>query len=68
MVRWGIPLLETKGNQKLSRPLASIIIIEVMHFKDEDSVWTKGKYKIVEVFWGNKIELESYARVGERDV
>ena len=27
-----IPLLETKGNQQLSRPLASIIVLESTHF------------------------------------
>ncbi len=63
-----VPLLETKGNQKLSRPFASIIILEAVHFKENAEIWTKGKHQIVEVFNGDKIEFESYARVGERDV
>lgn len=62
-----LPLLETKGNAKLSRPIASIIILESTHFKDKDGTWTKGEYKVVEVFNDNEIKFESYARVGERN-
>lgn len=60
-----LPLLETKGNAKLSRPKASILIQEVTHFKDKIGTWTKGKYKIVEVFNDDEIKFESYARVGK---
>ena len=59
-----IPLLETKGNQELSRPLASIKIIEVIHFVKDGEVWTKGVYEVVTVFNDNEIHFESYARVG----
>lgn len=46
-----IPLLETKGNEKLSRPLASIKILEATHFLEEDKrVFTKGKYAVLEVY------------------
>ncbi len=45
-----IPLLETKGNQQLSRPVASIVILEVTHFLFNGKPYTKGKYKVVEVF------------------
>ncbi|MBR9706554.1 hypothetical protein GOV14_05950 [Candidatus Pacearchaeota archaeon] len=47
-----IPLLETKGNQQLSRPLASITIIESTHFLDPNShqAYTKGKYRVNEVY------------------
>lgn len=62
-----IPLLETKGNQKLSRPIASVIILEAIHFKNKNGLWTKGRYKVVEFFKDDKIKFESYARVGERD-
>lgn len=62
-----LPLLETKGSQKLSRPIASIIILEATHFNDKKGTWTKGKYKVAEVFNDNEIKFESYARVGERD-
>lgn len=45
-----IPLRETKGNQNLSRPKASVIILEATHFLNKGEVWTKGKYKVVETF------------------
>jgi hypothetical protein len=45
-----IPLLETKGNQQLSRPLASITIIEATHFLMNEEIYTKGMYKIMEVY------------------
>lgn len=61
-----LPLLETKGNAVLSRPIASIVILESTHFKDKGKVYTKGKYKVVEVFKDDKVYFESYARVGER--
>jgi hypothetical protein len=61
-----LPLLETKGNAILSRPIASIVIIEVTHYLKNKLIFTKGKYKVVEVFKDNKIHFESYAKVGER--
>jgi hypothetical protein len=45
-----IPLLETKGNQKLSSPLASIVILESTHFLQGKEPYTKGRYQIIEVF------------------
>jgi hypothetical protein len=54
-----IPLRETKGNQNLSRPIASIIILEATHFLENSEVWTRGKYKITEVFNDDKIHFES---------
>jgi hypothetical protein len=59
-----LPLLETKGNEVLSRPKASIRIIEVMHFLDGDQVFTKGKYKVVEIFDDDdEVHFESYAKI-----
>src|SRR3989338_6437161 len=60
-----IPLLETKGNQELSKPLASIIIIEATHFLLNSEPYTKGKYKVVEVFDPNdsKIHFNGFAKV-----
>ncbi|MBD3281655.1 hypothetical protein GF391_02820 [Candidatus Uhrbacteria bacterium] len=55
-----LPLLETKGNSVLSRPKASIRIIEVSHFLDGDKVFTRGKYKVVDVFDDDNIHFESY--------
>ncbi|MBU0894745.1 MAG: hypothetical protein KKF48_00590 [Nanoarchaeota archaeon] len=45
-----IPLLETKGNQKLSRPLASIKILEATHFKVKEKTYTRGLYEIKEIY------------------
>jgi hypothetical protein len=58
-----IPLRETKGEGNLSRPLASIIIIEATHFLADEEVWTRGKYKVVEVFKDDIIHFEAMDRV-----
>ena len=59
-----IALLETKDG-RLSRPIASIIILEVTHFLFNGQVYTKGKYKVIEVFDPNdsKIHFNWVARV-----
>ncbi len=59
-----LPLLETKGNAILSRPLASIKILETTHTLIDGTPYTKGKYKVIDVFDINspKINFESYAR------
>lgn len=44
-----VPLLETKGNQQLSRPLAAITIVEAMHFLREGKVYTQGTYCVKKV-------------------
>ena len=43
-----IPLRETQGNQVLSRPLASVVILEATHFLLQGKHYTKGRYKIVQ--------------------
>ncbi len=58
-----IPLLETKGEQKLSRPKASIIILEATHFLEDNQAYTKGGYKIVGVFSDDSIHFEGFNRV-----
>ncbi len=59
-----IPLLETKGNQQLSSPKASIIILEVAHFLDENKqVYSKGKYKVVEVFKDGKVHFNGFKKL-----
>lgn len=45
-----LPLVETKGDQQLSRPIASIRILEVVHFMQDGRPFTKGKYQVIEVF------------------
>ena len=57
-----LPLLETKGNANLSRPKASILIIEVSHFKINGQIFTKGLYKVTEVFNDDDVHFESYAK------
>ena len=60
-----IPLLKTEGNQKFSRPIASIIILEATHIMINGEIYTKGKYQIKNVFDVNdpKIHFESYKRL-----
>lgn len=58
-----IPLLETEGKGKLSRPLASIIITEATHFMKEDKVYTKGQYLVKEVFNDDKIHFDGFRKV-----
>lgn len=62
-----IPLLKTEGNQKLSRPVASIKIIESTHFISGNQSFTKGKYKIIEVYdpVSKEIHFESYAKINK---
>lgn len=45
-----IPLLQTEGEGKLSRPLASIVILESTHFLKEGKMYTRGKYLVKETF------------------
>ena len=58
-----LPLLETEGNQKLSRPKASIVILEAAHFNKAGEIWTKGRYLVKEVFKDNNVHFESYAKL-----
>ena len=60
-----VPLVETKGSQVLSRPKASIMILEATHFIDNGEVWTKGKYKVVEVFNDDEIHFEGFDRINK---
>jgi hypothetical protein len=58
-----LPLLETKGSQQLSRPIASILIVEATHFLLGGEPYTKGKYKVVEVFNDSRIRFNGFAKV-----
>ena len=60
-----IPLYETIGQGKFSRPIASVKIIEVTHFLKNSEVWTKGKYKVISIFNPNnqKINFEGCKRI-----
>tara|TARA_Y100000310_G_scaffold337168_1_gene423553 strand:- start:121 stop:486 length:366 start_codon:yes stop_codon:yes gene_type:complete len=60
-----VPLIYTEGNSQLSRPIASIKIIESTHFRKNSEIWTKGKYKVIELFNLNDptIHFEGFLRV-----
>ena len=58
-----VPLLETTGNQNLSRPKASVVILEAVHFLDNREVFTKGKYRVAEVFNDDKIHFDGFAKL-----
>lgn len=58
-----IPLLETDG-KILSRPKASIIILKAEHFIIKNEIFTRGEYKVVEVFGDNKkIHFDGFAKI-----
>jgi len=58
-----IPLLRTEGSEKLSRPIASVVITWAQHFLIDGVVYTKGEYEVVEVFDDDNIHFEGYAKV-----
>jgi hypothetical protein len=58
-----VPLVKTTGNQNLSRPVASIIIAEATHLLINGELYTKGKYKVIDVFDDSEIHFESYKRM-----
>ena len=45
-----IALLQTEGEGKLSRPVASIVIVEATHYLEGSEVFTKGTYCVVDKF------------------
>jgi hypothetical protein len=60
-----LPLRETQGNQILSRPLASVVVLEVTHFILDGKPFTKGKFKIIEVLnpEASKAYFDGYERM-----
>lgn len=61
-----IPLLETEGNERLSRPIASILIVKATHYLEVDgNVWTRGKYLVKKVYDANdpKIHFEGMNQI-----
>ncbi|MGW8184893.1 MAG: hypothetical protein ACWGHO_02170 [Candidatus Moraniibacteriota bacterium] len=52
-----LPLMKTAGNENLSRPLASIKILEATHFLENGEIYTKGKYQVIKVFDENDPEI-----------
>ncbi|MBD3359841.1 MAG: hypothetical protein GF365_04015 [Candidatus Buchananbacteria bacterium] len=62
-----IPLIETKGNEILSRPRAGIIILEATHFIENNEIFTKGRYKIIKILQDKEIYFEGFDKIGTRD-
>lgn len=58
-----VPLVETKGNQNLLRPKASILILEAIHFKENGKIYTKGKYKVVEIFNDEEVHFDGFNKI-----
>ncbi|RJQ31410.1 hypothetical protein C4572_02390 [Candidatus Parcubacteria bacterium] len=59
-----LPLLETDGNAHLSKPLAGIIIVEATHFSENGRTFTRGKYKVIEVFNNNEeIHFNGFTKI-----
>jgi hypothetical protein len=58
-----IPLLETKGNEQLSDPLASIIILHSTHFKKNGEIWTRGEYKLIKKIEENEIYFNGINKI-----
>ena len=58
-----IPLLETKGDENLSLPIASIQILEVSHFSDGGKVYTRGTYQVKEIIPLGKVKFNGFAKL-----
>jgi len=58
-----VPLRETKGGGILSKPKASIVILEATHFLRNGEVWTRGVYKVVKILSDGQVYFDGYERV-----
>jgi hypothetical protein len=58
-----VPLMETKGKENLSDPLASIVIIESTYFKKGKEIWTKGKYELIKIIEENEIYFNGFNKI-----
>lgn len=58
-----IPLLETQGNEQLSKPLASIVIREATHFMQDGAVYTKGTYTVVKVLKDDEVYFNGFSKI-----
>ncbi len=61
-----VPLIETNRNHIHSPPMASVIILSVTHFLKNGTPFTKGEYKVVEVFNDNKIHFNGLERADKK--
>ncbi len=62
-----VPLVITKGKQRLSKPIASIRVLEATHILLRGVPWTRGKYKVIEIFKNNdkRIHFNGFAKVSK---
>ncbi|MCC2630616.1 MAG: hypothetical protein K0S38_425 [Candidatus Paceibacter sp.] len=58
-----IPLIVKNSEGRLSRPIASIAILEVTHFVDNGNIFTRGLYKVTEIFGDQEIHFEGLEKV-----
>ncbi len=58
-----LPLVETEGEGRLSKPKAGIVITEATHFLVDDRVYTKGKYKVIEVFDDDQVHFDGFTKI-----
>jgi len=58
-----LPLRETKGGGVLSDPKASIVIVEATHFIEGDEIYTKGRYKVIELIPEGKMYFNGYEKI-----
>lgn len=58
-----IPLVETQGDQILSRPKASVRLLSAEHILMNGEVYTRGKYKVAEVFNDEKIHFDGFNKL-----
>ncbi len=58
-----IPLRETKGSEALSKPKASVIILEATHFLENGIMYTKGKYKIIQVLDEKTVYFDGFEKI-----
>lgn len=60
-----LPLRETKGGENLSKPKASVKILEFTLFKEKDLIFTKGKYEIVKILDDDDVYFEGYELINK---
>jgi 8-oxo-dGTP diphosphatase len=60
-----IPLRLTTGSQNLSKPIASILIIEASHFIEQTEIWTHGLFQVMDIFDinDNKVYFDGFDRI-----
>lgn len=58
-----VPLVETTGIEIVSNPKASILILEATHYMENNEIYTKGKYKVLELCDG-KDSCKVFNRIG----